>query len=532
MANKKISDLEEALSTDGFYVLGVKESGGSLISAKYNLGTFGDTLLDNLNSVEGQNDIPEFNTTTTYYPGQFVRYQGEIYKFTEVHSPGVWNTTDVTKTSVFTELSNMTGENGDTEVIHFSIIALDASGDVIESDIVKNRVITITMQDGSGPYTITTDNSGQAIYRMVKGKSYAASISSQSGYSAPNSFSGITAEYNDRYLNFIYQAPLSGTGTLTVGVKVTSGYNISDLSDKTISIFRNGSAEYYTENVNTTTGLAVFSDLPLGSTWTVNGAATGFTSNSESVVLNDSSKYTEIVYRKTVPGNAIFLVENNSNFDEYDINAVLQDGTTTLKPEYQGKTWIALHVCTSDSITGGDVASGGYDYYVKLADLVTAPSGSSKSWCTKNGENYKTLSHVSTSTAEMNGRLMTYYMAKDARDTSLSTGVAEISYASEWVITQTLVYKPGSEDEQTLKGFMGTRAQMNPLYTNVDQIYSILKACEYDVTKATSGTYYNRSTWCSSQYSATYAWAWDGACHYWASGNETYTFGVLPLFAL
>ena len=79
---------------------------------------------------------------------------------------------------------------------------------------------------------------------------------------------------------------------------------------------------------------------------------------------------------------------------------------------------------------------------------------------------------------------------------------------------------------------MGTYAQMNPLYTNVDQIYSILKACGYNVTKSTSGTYYNRGTWCSSQYSATRAWFWYGTNHYWDDYTKTYTVGVLPIFAL
>lgn len=526
MANLKISDLDEFVPSDGFgdvYVPCVRESGGDMVSAKYNLGELGDNLQGTLNTILGNEDIPTFSTSGNYYSGQFIKYDGKIYKFVNEHFSSAWNENDVTETSVFTELENIAD---DEEHIVFTALTEDNTP-------LQNKTITLSFINGSGDVTLNTDVNGKASYNVRKGVIYNAVMTSTvNGYNAPNSFTGVKAALNTRYINFIYPLKITGDSTVTVQAILPSGVSMSQLSNNTVTIFTegtNGAINVMWSGTFDSSGQAVFNNIPKGRAYKVMSSAETYLTQPVPFVARDNEITVEVYYRASAGGNSIYIVDDGFT-TEVTIGDIL-DTNEQIKSEYASKNWTYLHVCE-------DVASMGFDYYVKLEDLArpcTNPnlSNITKVWCTKTGDNtYKNLPNVSTSTTELNGKLMTFYLASDARDTGVGNGKAEISPAAEYANSITVTYKDGT----VMRGYMGTRAQMNPLYKtqNVETIYKILIALGYNVIKSGTGNngYYNRTTWSSSQHNASAAWYWPGTYHGWASTSKSTSYGVLPFFSL
>lgn len=57
---------------------------------------------------------PAFSTSVAYSTGDYVSYQGDIYKFTSNHAAGAWNTSDVTRVTIANEINNGGGSGGHT----------------------------------------------------------------------------------------------------------------------------------------------------------------------------------------------------------------------------------------------------------------------------------------------------------------------------------------------------------------------------------------------------------------------------------
>lgn len=53
-----------------------------------------------------QNTADEFSTTTSYNSGNYVLYNGELYRFTSNHIAGNWNSEEVVKTKIANEMNH------------------------------------------------------------------------------------------------------------------------------------------------------------------------------------------------------------------------------------------------------------------------------------------------------------------------------------------------------------------------------------------------------------------------------------------
>ena len=545
MSNVKISQLDPYIpdSQDGYgnvWIPCVKESGDTLIAAKYNLGELGDDLKKIYSAAIGESDILEFNPTNNYYPGQFVRYTDPgtlevgIYKFVDTHLASPWTGTDATKTSVYTELMNIM--TSDTETIEFLAITEDNGLPVV------GKNITVSFINGDGDINLTTNSEGKASCTIGKGIVFSAKMSATiNGYNQPNTFTGIKTALNKRYITFKYPKKIEGYCTITVQAILPAGKEVSDLTENTVAIFpENNEHDSFASGSLNSSGQVIFENIPKGQAYKVCGTSIGYATQNIPILPKDDMTV-NIEYKETITTDTIYVVD--SNFREVPMSAFLDANgnisTIYTQGLYSIASWKAgyLHVCV-DSI-----ASKGADYYVRLSDLgAVGNAWITRAWCTNDGGSYKTLPNVVTSTTELNGKLMTFWMAYDARDTS-SGGYSEVSKAAEYANSQTITYidPNNSGTSEILHGYIGTRAQMSPLYTEEmsTNVYKVLNAVGYPCDKSVTSTsatnpgpgYYNRTTWSSSQFSQTRAWGWTGASHDWSNGSKTYAYGVLPVFS-
>lgn len=71
-----------------------------------------------INTVLNGNIAPTFNTSTAYSVGDFVLYNGALYKFTSAHSAGAWNASHVAAAKVTSDLSTSGSDIDDTAAIN------------------------------------------------------------------------------------------------------------------------------------------------------------------------------------------------------------------------------------------------------------------------------------------------------------------------------------------------------------------------------------------------------------------------------
>ena len=69
-----------------------------------NLSANTTAKISNLGAIVGLENAPEFNITTEYLKDDLVIYDGKLYKFNVTHTAGAWNASQVTETSLFTEI--------------------------------------------------------------------------------------------------------------------------------------------------------------------------------------------------------------------------------------------------------------------------------------------------------------------------------------------------------------------------------------------------------------------------------------------
>ena len=69
-----------------------------------NLSANTTVRVSNLEAIVGLENAPEFNITTDYSKDDLVIYDGKLYKFNVTHTAGAWNASQVTETSLFSEI--------------------------------------------------------------------------------------------------------------------------------------------------------------------------------------------------------------------------------------------------------------------------------------------------------------------------------------------------------------------------------------------------------------------------------------------
>ena len=114
----------------------------------------------------------EFSDVTNYVEGNYVTYQGDLYKFTSNHNAGAWDSNDVTKVDVVTLLGNKVDKL--SSAVDGNFAGLNSSGNITDSGkkpsdfIEKSNTTGLVKNDGSidtTTYIPTTEkgaNSGVA----------------------------------------------------------------------------------------------------------------------------------------------------------------------------------------------------------------------------------------------------------------------------------------------------------------------------------------------------------------------------------
>lgn len=509
MADIKISELQETQNLDGFYVPGVKETSGSLDSKKFELSGFQESIDKVVNIVQG--DIDTFSSSKNYYTGEYVIYNGNVWKFTETHSAGNWNGSDATQVSVYSELENlMTSEN---ETVHVNVSSSD--------DLLDSTTVTVTLNLSNGTtLQQTCDSSGNCDFTVAIGLEYTIVMAEKAGYQSIGDAT-YTAEITNRYINIVYQKTLENqTCDITVNFSVYNGGSISDFNNLICYLYRDNTA---LPNQTITNGVATFTGLTKGVAY-----STGIPTHSRYV---KPSNKTFIAYDNTgvnfsykyisQDGFGIFLVytvtsEGETEYREIELTALYDNEDNWIGGTTYGissTNAVAIHVYPET------LANNGYDYFIKLSDLCTRTT---LQWSSSNVQ-YTDIP-MSTSTqvsTNYNGKLYTYYMAYDSR-VKLNT----ISLAADWVVRQTLQYKG-----QTLYGFIGSVSQLNFIFplsypTNKNNIYKVLSSLGF------TPNYSGQSWWSNVQYSAPCSWCWNGSAFNGNGGFKNNSFGVLPFFAI
>lgn len=100
---------------------------------------------------------PEFSTSTAYAVGDYVTYQGSLYKFTSAHSVGSWNSTEVTLVELAEEVTDLKSalNYGYTPYSAVANGSFSAAGGPNDGAI--NRIRTIAIPFSSGEI-ITIEN--------------------------------------------------------------------------------------------------------------------------------------------------------------------------------------------------------------------------------------------------------------------------------------------------------------------------------------------------------------------------------------
>ena len=91
-------------------------------------------LTEYANSIKSKSDLldlaPAFDTTVSYSVGDYVTYQGDVYRFTSNHSAGAWASADVTKVDIGAELKSKVGTSALDGKADLSDLAADFSTSV------------------------------------------------------------------------------------------------------------------------------------------------------------------------------------------------------------------------------------------------------------------------------------------------------------------------------------------------------------------------------------------------------------------
>ena len=540
-SNKKISELEETQNIDEFYIPGVNENNEVLETKKFNLGNFSSRINQTANSIIGE--VSEFSTDRIYYPGQYVIYDGTLYRFTTMHSQGDFVFGEVVETDVYKELEAF------GKFVNEELRIRVTSDD--NNLVVSGITFHITVKDAETGTTIreenvTTDSLGECTDLIPKGNKYTITVPNREGYYSMGDPT-YTAEMIRREVVFTYHKQEDKQHSITLNFNTYNGGSNTVFEGLTCTLLNSGQQTFDTQTISN--NRATFTGLSRGETYTTGIPTVNSnysTPDNATFVLYDDSYLTFNYKYNSSVSYGLFLVDSNFNEysikDQYIIHDSWSGGTvptgytavyTVIGVGSQSNVKVQkackfvdgspLASLVKDNVIAIHVypqalATRGQDYFVKVADLCTSPG--SQQWATSNIN----FPDVTTSTSYYNGKRMTYFMAYDARCVLNIT-----SPAAEFVNKRTFTYQDGKE----LVGYMGTRAQMDYIYNsstspagNLTDIYCVLGLLGF------TPNYYDRTTWSSSQYYASTAWYWNGPYHTWGNGSKTYSTGVLPFFSL
>lgn len=421
------------------------------------------------------NALPVFNPEIKYYAGQYVRYDGKVYRFTQTHNAGPWTGSDCVYTSIFNEFSNFVGT--DTEKLHIYLSSSDGLLDV------EGIEVNIAFADG-GQETVTTDANGYAEVSIAKGRVYTVSVAQQGGQGyafCPAQMGKATAD--DKYMYFEYSK--IGGGYCVVKVYAYAlGVRPEDASawtGKQVQIsLSDGTLQSEAFGAN---GVATFSYVPQNASGTiVCPKVAGYSTPRNLTILTGFTEQDIQANYGSLSAPGIYF----TLADETDVDA------NALTPEDIPNV-IALHIATETLINANS------DFYVRPSDLWLTTNRPNYRWCEPNPNGqYPACPNVPAWNANT-----PYYDGKTASQNMFNDLQAQSTYSKvlDFAMAETLV-----TTHRTTYGFMPTRDQWQVLVDNYESVNGMIQML--DNTK--SATYRQKSWWMATnvQGNTGYAWFW------------------------
>jgi hypothetical protein len=131
------------------------------------------TLIENTDAVLGADDIPQFDATESYAIGDFVMYDGKLYKFLTSHAPGAWNPQEVQQTNLVKEVDDMVKSDYEEVIIDLKT----ETGDPL-----PNVEVVVTVEGEQNGRNLTTDAQGRCTTNVQKGLEYTVSCANVPNY--------------------------------------------------------------------------------------------------------------------------------------------------------------------------------------------------------------------------------------------------------------------------------------------------------------------------------------------------------------
>lgn len=171
-------------------------------------------------TVLGANDIPQFDVTESYAIGDFVMYDGKLYKFLTGHAPGAWNPQEVQQTNLVKEVDDMVKSDYEEVIIDLKT----ETGDPL-----PNVEVVVTVEGEQSGRNLMTDAQGRCTTNVQKGLEYTVSCANVPNY-LPVTDIVRRASLPTRYITVTYVED----DTLTrETVKITVGYSDQTLPKAT-----------------------------------------------------------------------------------------------------------------------------------------------------------------------------------------------------------------------------------------------------------------------------------------------------------
>ena len=178
------------------------------------------TLIENTDAVLGAEDIPQFDESESYAIGDFVMYDGKLYKFLASHAPGAWNPQEVQQTNLVKEVDDMVKSDYEEVIIDLKT----ETGDPL-----PNVEVVVTVEGEQSGRNLMTDAQGRCTTNVQKGLEYTVSCANVPNY-LPVTDIVRRASLSTRYITVTYVEDSTLTSET---VKITVGYSDETLPKAT-----------------------------------------------------------------------------------------------------------------------------------------------------------------------------------------------------------------------------------------------------------------------------------------------------------
>ena len=485
-----------------------------------------------LNTIIGPNDVTEFNISTFYLKGDFVMYDGKLYKFTENHAAGEWDDSQVIETNLFSEIEYMT-KNDYEEVV---ITLQNESGTPL-----PDVLVAVHVEGENSARNFTSDTYGMCTTNVSKGLDYTVSANNVEGY-YPTTPISRRASLPKRYVNVTYVVD----DTLTQEhLQVTLSYSNTALTTASYVTVSYGGTDYQISVVNN----VAETDIPLGTVYQVSfEEINGYRTPNVRTFTAEHHGTRPINVRYQAPVSGIkWLMTNNT---ERELNAVSNE--ERLNGEIFG-----LIVETSDLVDAG------CEYVIPL-DILMKSASKTGAWMSVNEEisqmgNYGShTAALADKNGEENCQKILNYISGSSKTSSMVSGCKNMvggaptfSTANTYNVGEYVIYsgnlytfivqhEPGAfnvdETSGPMKGYLMpdgvVRQCFSPAYCQLwrfKENNAQVSAFTDDEFKLQCINVATDSWWSSSQYNATNGVRLSGGS--FNSNSKANTDYLLPVLA-